>query len=258
MCARATRSSIPGSVVAVCSAAASLIMSLAILLFALLTAPLRLVRRLTAHVRPATRGAHIEVQVLLDDPRGTVDLRRAIDRGLLAAARVWAPLALPVHRVVVGRGPAFPAAGRADAYQGFPGSGASDLVVITLGVRRDQRDLEPAEIVGALVAQIQAVIAERYPTRALGISAPRSAGDQARANSPTPGSSVSDPARPDTSGVTASIFRTTTARSTRRQTPDASPASPPVARPLEPASGEEPTTFVDGPRLTLTANGQTH
>jgi hypothetical protein len=73
-------------------------------------------------------------------------------------------MALPVHRVVVGAG--FPAEGKADIYDSFSGLGedgpgdrdAGRLIVISLGLRTGDRDLEPFELAGALAVQIQRVV----------------------------------------------------------------------------------------------------
>jgi hypothetical protein len=149
--------------------------ALAMLVLALLTAPIRLVRgRSQAHARPASI-THVEVQVHLEDARCAVEMHRVLRHTLERAARTWAPLPLPIDRIVVGVG--FPARGRVDAYQDFPrlaGDAEADsraigrpLVVVTLGVRDGERELEPAEICGALAAQIQAVIADRHPCRSI-------------------------------------------------------------------------------------------
>src|SRR6266566_2981945 len=85
----------------------------------------------------------------------------------LRAARIWAPLKLPVDRIVVGAG--FPAEGRADIYEAFVGlvregiTASGDppptrLVVISLGLRGGERDLEPSEVSGALAVQIQRLV----------------------------------------------------------------------------------------------------
>ena len=71
-------------------------------------------------------------------------------------------MVLPVNRVVVGAG--FPAEGKADIYDRFtPGDGNvvdNRLVVISLGLRSGDRDLQPFDLAGALAAQIQRVIDE--------------------------------------------------------------------------------------------------
>jgi hypothetical protein len=62
-------------------------------------------------------------------------------------------------------GMAFPAAGKVDLYDRFPqiasGNVSRPLVVVSLGLREGDRELEPAEIAGALAAQIQSVIDNR-------------------------------------------------------------------------------------------------
>jgi len=166
---RADRHSIAASSRALLDAIVASGVALAMLVVALLTAPTRVVReRSPAHARPAPIK-HVEVQVHLEDARCVVEIHQMLRRTLERAARTWAPLPLPIDRIVVGVG--FPARGRVDAYTDFPrlAGHATDqpFVVVTLGVRDGERELEPAELCGALAAQIQAVIADRYPCRSI-------------------------------------------------------------------------------------------
>jgi hypothetical protein len=75
---------------------------------------------------------------------------------------------------VVGAG--FPAEGRADIYEDFVGLVGENitakgdphptrLVVISLGLRSGERDLEPAEVSGALAVQIQRLVDDLYSKR---------------------------------------------------------------------------------------------
>jgi hypothetical protein len=141
------------------------------LLLALLSAPLRLLeRRRPKNQRAATVG-HVDIQVHLEDRECVAELKRALRQTLRLTARTWAPLTLPIDRIVVGVG--FPPGGRADVYDKFPtrsgkataSASSRPLVVVSLGVRDGDRDLEPAEIACALVARIQSVINERYGQR---------------------------------------------------------------------------------------------
>jgi hypothetical protein len=166
---RADRHSIAASSRALVDAIVASGVALALLVLALLTAPIRLVRgRSQAHARPAPIK-HIQVEVHLEDEHCAVELHRILRHTLERAARTWAPLPLPIDRVVVGVG--FPAGGRVDAYTDFPrlAEDATDqpFVVVMLGVRDGERELEPAELCGALAAQIQAVIADRHPCRSI-------------------------------------------------------------------------------------------
>jgi len=166
---RADRHSIAASSRAFVDAIVASGVALAMLVLALLTAPIRLVRRRSqAHARPASIK-HVEVQVHLEDARCAVQIHQLLRRTLERAAHTWAPLPLPIDRIVVGVG--FPANGRVDAYADFPrlaGHPADQpFVVVVLGVRDGERELEPAELCGALAAQIQAVVADRYPCRSI-------------------------------------------------------------------------------------------
>ena len=138
--------------------------AMALLLVALFTAP---VRHLVRRRRPwrVAALADIDVQVHLGDPACVAELESIVWNTLRRAQQTWAPLPLPLDRVVVGAG--FPATGRADIYDGFldladnpaPGDSAQRRrVVVSLGVRDGMRDLDGWEVDGALAAQIQVLV----------------------------------------------------------------------------------------------------
>jgi hypothetical protein len=125
----------------------------------------------TTFIRPpAYTFARPWTQVHLGDPSCIAEIENVLWQTLERAARTWAPLPLPVHRVVVAAG--LPATGKADVYDDImaldldrsSGSGERPihrLVVISLGLRDSTRDLDTWEVAGALAAQIQGVINER-------------------------------------------------------------------------------------------------
>jgi hypothetical protein len=138
------------------------------LIVAMLTAPTRHLRN--GRPRPAPIN-HVDVQILLDDGRCIGVLNQTLARTLSRAARIWAPLKLPVDRILVGAG--FPAEGRSDIYEDFVGlvregitangdPPPTRLVVISLGLRSGERDLEPSEVSGALAVQIQRLVDDLY------------------------------------------------------------------------------------------------
>ena len=164
MCTRPDRHSISTSARALGDAVLSLTFACGALLLALVSAPLRLLERRRPQSRRAATVGHVDVQVHLEDRKCVAEIKRALRQSLRLTARTWAPLTLPIDRVVVGVG--FPPGGRADVYDKFPtrsgkasAPGSSrPLVVVSLGVRDGDRDLEPAEIACALAAQIQSVV----------------------------------------------------------------------------------------------------
>jgi hypothetical protein len=138
------------------------------LMVAMLTVPTRGFRN--GRPRPASIN-HVDVQILLDDQHCIRQLNRTLAKTLCRAARIWAPLKLPVDQIVVGAG--FPAEGRADIYEDFVGlvgegiTAKGDppptrLVVISLGLRGGEHDLEPSEVSGALAVQIQRLVDDLY------------------------------------------------------------------------------------------------
>jgi hypothetical protein len=169
MCTRPTPNyrSVSASGAALGVSVLDLLKAVAFLLLALATAPLRHLARFAKQWRPA-RSAHVDVQVHLGDASCVAELEAIVWKTLARAERTWAPLPLPLDRVVIGAG--FPAAGRADIYDDFleianTNEGVTDdkrrRVVVSLGVRDGTRDLDGWEIAGALAAQIQILVDER-------------------------------------------------------------------------------------------------
>jgi hypothetical protein len=169
MCTRPTPSatSVRASATALGSAVVFAVQAFVLLLAALAGAPVRL---LWSVARPRHGAAlrHVDVQVHLGDPACVAELESIVWTTLARAQRTWAPLPLPVDRVVVGA--TFPAGGRADIYDDFLAMAGQhrddDLprrkrVLISLGVRDGGRDLDGWEIAGALAAQIQALVDEQ-------------------------------------------------------------------------------------------------
>ena len=72
------------------------------LIVAMLTAPTRRLRN--GRPRPGPIN-HVDVQILLDDRHCIGVLNQTLARTLRRAARIWAPLKLPVDRIVVGLAP---------------------------------------------------------------------------------------------------------------------------------------------------------
>ena len=167
MCMRPTPSchSVVASARALGAAVLATVQAVVFLLVALASSPFRRLWHLHWPPRPAGL-AHVDVQVHLGDRACITELEAIVWKTLARAERTWAPLPLPVDRVVVGAG--FPASGRADVYddflamaEGAPGDTPRQphrRVVISLGVRDGTRDLDGWEIAGALAAQIQALV----------------------------------------------------------------------------------------------------
>jgi hypothetical protein len=169
MCTRPTPShrSVSASASALGISALNALQALAFLLIALVTAPVRQFVRSHGSKRIEAL-AHVDVQVHLGDPVCVAELEATVWKTLSRAQQTWAPLLLPLDRVVVGAG--FPPTGRADIYDDFlevaeTGAGGAHAarrrVVVSLGVRDGARDLDGWEIAGALAAQIQALVDER-------------------------------------------------------------------------------------------------
>ena len=116
-CPSPDRNSVRASTHALVVALVATLRATSILLLALLTAP---ARRLpftgSAASRPAPIG-HVDVQVHLENRQCIAEVRQTIRRTLQRAAHTWAPLPLPVDRIVVAAG--FPPEGRADIYDEF-------------------------------------------------------------------------------------------------------------------------------------------
>lgn len=163
MCTRPTPSyrSVSASAGALGISILSAFQAMVFLLLALVTAPVRHSLR-GRQPRPL---ANVEVQVHLGHSGCVNELESIIWKTLRRAQQTWAPLPLPLDRVVVGAG--FPATGRADIYDDFldradgctpRDSAQRRRVVVSLGVRDGTRDLDGWEIAGALAAQIQMLV----------------------------------------------------------------------------------------------------
>jgi hypothetical protein len=171
MCTRPDHRSVHASAHALIHACAAAISCLAILVVAIVLAPARAFRGRRTRPAPPAPIAQIDVQVHLEDAKCVAQLKRVIRNTLRRAAKTWASVPLPVDRVVVGMG--FPTGGKVDLYDNYPGANPPTspagqnrpFTVVSLGLRDGDRELEPAEIAGALAAQIQAVIDDLYRRR---------------------------------------------------------------------------------------------
>jgi hypothetical protein len=166
MCARANRGSVPDSLHALIGSLVMVASAVLVLVLALTTAPVRLVRtRPTKHGKPAGIG-RIEVQVHLSHRERVRDIERSCRAALRRAARTWAPFPLPLDRVEVLS--SAPPLGKIDIYERWAPARADDsysagsLVVVTIGTTIDARDLTPDEIAGALAGQIERLVIDRY------------------------------------------------------------------------------------------------
>jgi hypothetical protein len=193
--------------------------------------------------------------MLLQSPDCANQLRDAIQHTLAPVAPTWAPLRLPIDRVVVAAGAGFPALGKVDVYKGFPQSvrdgraavesAEASLVVVTLGVCDGDRELEPVDVAGALATQIAAVIADRYPRRSIVTTSSES--------------EVPSPARPVGTRATmsgaqpAAKTATTVKAGTTKSTLHVSEL--PARASADDESEEACDTFAEP---TLSANGQSH
>jgi hypothetical protein len=166
MCTRPDYRSVSATAAATGQAMLTLVVAIGLLLAAVCTTPIRLWRKHRVQHRSPAPVSRIDIQVHLEDAKCVAELKRVIRQTLSRAARTWSPLPIPIHRVVVGIG--FPSGGKIDVYDNFAavdhskGASAQPLVVISLGLRDGERELETSEIAGALAALIQAVIDERY------------------------------------------------------------------------------------------------
>src|SRR4051794_25027340 len=166
MCTRPDRYSLPTSLVATRDSIAALVYAAAVMIVAAATTPARWAERRRASRSRQASAQQVDIQIHLEDARCVAELRRLIRQTLRRAARTWAPLPLPVDRIVAGVG--YPCSGKVDLYDHFPESAdqrserSRRLVVISLGLREGERELEAAEVAGALAAQIQAVIDDLY------------------------------------------------------------------------------------------------
>lgn len=170
MCTRSNRASVPESTRALARSLLEVVTAVVAVIVALITAPVRALHgrwypNVPSPGRPATTS-HVDVQVHLRDQKMVADIERACRAALGRAARTWAPYPLPVNRIEVLA--SAPPLGKADIYPDWwtagPGENASAhaLVVVSLGTVAEQRSLTPDEIAGALVAQVDLLVAERY------------------------------------------------------------------------------------------------
>jgi len=178
MCTRPDHRSVSSSADAFARSCLAFASCLGILFVALVYAPVRFLRsgrRRQPHPAPVT---HVDVQVHLENAKCVAELKRVIRQTLRRSARTWAPLPLPVDRVVVGTN--FPADGKVDLYATFPhpspppaaNGEARPFVVVSLGLRDGDRELETTEVAGALAAQVQAVIDDQYSHRTAATAVP--------------------------------------------------------------------------------------
>src|SRR5207237_8167132 len=118
MCTRPTPSyrSVSASAGALGVSVLNAFQALALLLLALATSPVRQFAWFR-HPRRAAALAHVDVQVHLGDRACVAELESIVWNTLARAEQTWAPLPLPLDRVVIGAG--FPATGRADIYEDF-------------------------------------------------------------------------------------------------------------------------------------------
>ena len=170
MCTRPDYHSVPGSARAFGQAVLTAMFSIGVLLMAVVYAPIGFARNRHPGQLRVAPIAHIDVQVHLEEAKCVAELRRVIRHTLRRTARTWAPSPLPIDRVVVGVG--FPAGGRADFYDNYPGGSAAaaagttrPFTVVSLGLRDGERELDVAEVAGALAAQVQAVVDDHYQQR---------------------------------------------------------------------------------------------
>jgi hypothetical protein len=243
MCTHPDPASVRISACALADAFVATSRALATLVVALLAAPVRpVLRRRRAYPRPAS-VRHVDIQVHLEDPHYVAVLQHIIQLTLARAARTWAPLPLPIDRIVAGIG--FPARGTSSAYENFPrtpeavedgsdGTGRP-LVVIMLGLRDGERDLQPAEVAAALAGQIEAGIADRYPRRSI-----------AAAMTPSP-----------TVNPQLTVGRTATnADKTSTKKPTGRPTPAPQPRGVPDDEAEETSTEFDPSPLGQSTNGK--
>lgn len=176
MCTRPDHRSVHTSARALIQALSAVISSLAFLVIAIVLAPARAFRNRRTRVAAPAPVAQIDVQVHLEDAKCVAQLKRVIRNTLRRAAKTWAPTPLPVDRVVVGM--TFPAGGKVDLYDNYPGvnprtsPGGQNrpFTVVSLGLRDGDRELDTAEVAGALAAQIQAVIDDLYRQRSTALT----------------------------------------------------------------------------------------
>ena len=166
MCTRANRRSVPDSLHALIGSVAAFASAFVMLVMAVITVPLRLVRpRPTKHGKPASID-HVEVQVHLGNRERVGAIEHTCHAALKRAARTWAPFPLPLDRVEVLS--SAPPLGKVDIYEQWVPAAtgaipmAGSLVVVSIGTALEARDLTPDEIAGALAGQIERLVIDRY------------------------------------------------------------------------------------------------
>lgn len=166
MCTRANSASVPDSFYAVVSSVLTVAGALPALTVALATAPWRAARSHPAKHGKAASTGHIPIQVHLNDGRRIREIERSCRNTLKRAARTWAPFSLPLDRVEVIS--SAPPLGKSDIFEqwvttsGHDETGTGGLVVVSIGTTVDGRQLAPDEIAGALAAQIERLVIDRY------------------------------------------------------------------------------------------------
>jgi hypothetical protein len=180
MCTRPDYRSVSTSARAFARSCFALASCFCVLLLALVCTPARFAASRRPRQLSVPSVAHVDIQVHLEDAKCVSELKRVIRQTLRRTARTWAPLPLPVDRIVVGA--TFPASGKVDLYTGLPHaapsaiySNARPFVVVSLGLRDGDRELDTSEVAGALSAQIQAVIDDQYAQRTTLSAIPRPA-----------------------------------------------------------------------------------
>jgi hypothetical protein len=167
MCTRANSASVSDSFHAVISSLVAVAAAVLALVLAVATAPWRAATSQPAgHGKPAST-AHIAIQVHLDDGGRVRAIERSCRDALKRAARTWAPFPLPLDRVEVIS--SAPPLGKSDIFEQWAttttssgDAGMARLVVVSIGTTVDGRQLASDEIGGALAAQIEKLVIDRY------------------------------------------------------------------------------------------------
>jgi hypothetical protein len=165
MCARANPTSVHDSLRSFVGSLVVFASALFMLVLAIVTVPVRLVRpRSAKHGKPASIR-HVEVQVHLGNRERVNAIEHSCRAALKRAARTWAPFPLPLDRVEILS--SAPALGKVDIYERWAPAptgaspAASSLVVVAIGTAFEARDLSPDEIAGALAGQIERLVIDR-------------------------------------------------------------------------------------------------
>jgi hypothetical protein len=155
---------VPDSLNAVVGSLTGLAIAIFTLFVAVISAPVRKVRRARFPRWSPVSTSHIDVQVHSEDAKRVDEIERSCRAALKRLARTWAPYPLPLDRVEVLS--SAPPLGKTDIYERWvqlsPTEGPQSLVIVSLGTVRDQRALTADEIAGALAGQIELLVADRY------------------------------------------------------------------------------------------------